>query len=534
MSIIFVFWVTAISLLSIATLTYADSASDPAEALRAGVILEAGEIDSSTVEVGAFAVVIHGQGERHPVSGEWKGLETVRGYIQAVDGETLTLAMGRKGRPKPVTLERIQTLVLVGSPTRRGVEQAVRARSNGLPARRSPQPQDGRTDSTPAGGEMEATADRANNADAIASSRVKRRDGPAAPMALEHFQVLADSGHAAGDAEALRAGVILEAGEIDSSTVKVGAYAVVVHGQGERHPLSGEWEQLVTTRGYVQAVDAKDLTLARARDPRQDRIALKRIQTLVLVGSLPLTSADRESRLADIVVDEDSRDGGSGPGSLDTPFDVVPDTDGTVDTVATAVAEPPRSKVAEDSLKAAASRRLVTKYSQHLPGLENRKKRLAVKFGAGAYGGTLLAVAGFWIGVPYNRCAEDIEQDAPICIGGPPLQWASIGHLVGTAFGVTIVDPYDKVTLMYALAGSWVGKQVVRELDDRAYDKLPSTGVFGYLSGTVAAGVLVGVPAVVAAFASEGMRGFHEERRFSVGLAPGPRGRLSAVAALRF
>ena len=87
----FQFLFIAISFLSIANLTYADSAGDTDEA-QAGVILEAGEIDSSTVEIGAFAVVIHGKGELHPVTGDWEQLVTVRGYVKAVDVETLILA----------------------------------------------------------------------------------------------------------------------------------------------------------------------------------------------------------------------------------------------------------------------------------------------------------------------------------------------------------------------------------------------------------------------------------------------------------
>lgn len=86
------------------------------EALETGVILEAGEIDSTTVEVGVFAVVIHGRGERHPVSGRWESLETVRGYIQAINGKTLTLSRGRDGRLTPIALERILTLILVRQP----------------------------------------------------------------------------------------------------------------------------------------------------------------------------------------------------------------------------------------------------------------------------------------------------------------------------------------------------------------------------------------------------------------------------------
>ena len=91
--------------------------TEAAEVLRTGVVLEAGEIDSSTVAVGALVVAIHGQGERHPVCGEWGHLVTVKGYVQAVDAGTLTLSRTRDGRPERIALEHIQTLVLVEAPS---------------------------------------------------------------------------------------------------------------------------------------------------------------------------------------------------------------------------------------------------------------------------------------------------------------------------------------------------------------------------------------------------------------------------------
>ena len=54
------------------------------QALMAGVVLQAGEIDSSKVEVGAYAEVIYGTGERDQVSGKWEKLDTAQGYIKAV------------------------------------------------------------------------------------------------------------------------------------------------------------------------------------------------------------------------------------------------------------------------------------------------------------------------------------------------------------------------------------------------------------------------------------------------------------------
>ncbi len=58
--------------------------------------------------------------------------------------------------------------------------------------------------------------------------------------------------------QALIAGVILQASEIDSSKVKVGAYAEVIYGRGEQDQVSGEWEKLNTAQGYIKAVDPRE------------------------------------------------------------------------------------------------------------------------------------------------------------------------------------------------------------------------------------------------------------------------------------
>ena len=114
----FRFLLIAISFLSISNRTYADPVGDTA-GVQAGVILEANEIDSSTVEVGAFAVVIYGMGKKGPISGVWESLITARGYIQSVDAEMLTLAVGQKSRPQRIALERLQRLVLVGASSKK-------------------------------------------------------------------------------------------------------------------------------------------------------------------------------------------------------------------------------------------------------------------------------------------------------------------------------------------------------------------------------------------------------------------------------
>ena len=113
------FFLTAIAFLSMVNHASADSAREDVETIRAQVVLEAGEIDSSTVEVGAFAVVVYGQRKPHPILKGWEKLVTTRGYVQAVDAEALTLALERNGRPQRIALERIQRLTLVGSPVQR-------------------------------------------------------------------------------------------------------------------------------------------------------------------------------------------------------------------------------------------------------------------------------------------------------------------------------------------------------------------------------------------------------------------------------
>ena len=86
--------------------------------------------------------------------------------------------------------------------------------------------------------------------------------------------------------EALQAGVVLEAGEIDSSKVRVGVFAEVVYGKGKRDPVSGDWEKLVTASGYIKAVDGEHLTLGRRfRKKRKKRIAFARIERLIIAES---------------------------------------------------------------------------------------------------------------------------------------------------------------------------------------------------------------------------------------------------------
>ena len=186
------------------------------ETLLAGVVFEAGEIDSSTVKPGAYVEIIYGKRERDPVSGEWEKLDTVKGYIKAIDAETLTI--GERFWKKKIELERIQKLTIPD-----------------------------------ADGEM----DRLRGIDLPFGSRT------------------------------LQTKIILEAGEIDSSAVEVGAFVEVIYGKGKRDAVSGEWEGEKKVKGYIKAVDAEYLIIGERF--LEEQIALVRVQKLTI-----LDAADRE------------------------------------------------------------------------------------------------------------------------------------------------------------------------------------------------------------------------------------------------
>ena len=80
------------------------------ETILAGIVFEAGEIDSSRVKPGAFVEVIYGKGERDEVSGTWEKLATARGYIQAIDSKTLII--GERFWKKEIALECVQKLTI--------------------------------------------------------------------------------------------------------------------------------------------------------------------------------------------------------------------------------------------------------------------------------------------------------------------------------------------------------------------------------------------------------------------------------------
>ena len=235
--------------------------------------------------------------------------------------------------------------------------------------------------------------------------------------------------------QALLAGEVLQAGEIDSSKVEVGAYAEVIYGTGEK---------LSTARGYIQAVDAESLTISQGLGKR---IAFERIQQLILAESS--FAMDRLKKTIDIL---------------------------------------PVKK-------------------------ENKPKRIVGKLVGGVLGGGLFALAGGVVGVKVWGCSETGE----LCVLDSYLPGAMIGYTIGVPIGLSLFDPHDRFT--YSLAGSLIGGTAGLGMLYISEDSWPA---------------LVICPLVGAAIMSEFSRELPENRRVSIGLFPGPKGRVSAFATLRF
>ena len=275
----------------------------------------------------------------------------------------------------------------------------------------------------------------------------------------------------------MRAEVVLEASEIDISTVEVGALAVVIHMQDKPHPILREWEQLVTTRGYVQSVDAEVLTLVLERNGRPQRIAVDRIQRLTLMGAPSSETVERNS--AQVAV---SRADGGFEGTLDT---LSVGTDYKADT------------------------------------------RMGKKLETGVLGG----IGGGLVGGALMVSGDDGDfgNEIPALFGF----WG--GNLVGTAAGVSWVDPQDNFLITLAgsaLLGAGVPYAIAIisvETNSEAGDNLiVLSGLLGPIVGAMIASELWRKPLSAKRHLKP------KAPLVSVGLVPNPKGGLSAVATLRF
>ena len=244
--------------------------------------------------------------------------------------------------------------------------------------------------------------------------------------------------------QTLIAGVVLQAGEIDSSKMKIGAYAEVIYGTGERDQVSGKWEKLEEAQGYIKAVDQGSLTISQGLGKR---IAFEHIRQLILAESS--FEMDRLKKTTDIL--------------------------------------PVRK--------------------------ENKSRRIVGKLVGGVLGGSLFALAGGVVGVKVWGCSETGE----LCVLDSYLPSAMIGYTIGVSIGLSLFDPHDRFT--YSLAGSLIGGAAGIVLTRAKEDLWPS---------------LLICPLVGATILSELTRKPPGNRRVSIGLLPGPKGRVSAVATLRF
>ena len=297
-----------------------------------------------------------------------------------------------------------------------------------------------------------------------------------------------------------RTGVVLKAGAIDSSTVEVGAFAVVIHGQGERQPVSGEWKILATARGYIQAVDAETLTLGLEGDRGAKQIALNRIQTLVLIGSPLLESTDRDGGVITVLVE------------AETVVDSLPsieaaaertDYSGVVDS-----SSEENLRVSANSLHAADEFQSVSDTLLVRAGTKDNMgtgRRIIVKLVSGALSGAAVGLVGGLLFLPFlDDCSEKV---GPFCALG-----VHMGYVPGIPVGVSMWDSQD--SFVYPLAGSLFGNTLAVMLNSNR--------------------LLLVLPPTLAILSSEWSREVSEARRFSMDLVPAPTGGLSAVATLRF
>ena len=289
---------------------------------------------------------------------------------------------------------------------------------------------------------------------------------------------LAIVNHAHADTARDDTEVVLEADEINSSTVEVDDFVIVIWRE-KQHSVSGTHTRLDTARGYIKAIDQRRLVIGLEPDGWSKWIALERIQTLSLIESASRRSEDGDSKQAAY---------GRAVRGLTEPSDR-------------------RS-------------RILRRRDDMEPG-----KRVAIKLASGAFTGVAAGLVGgvilIGIAVESQREAEPgTDPSAAYAIEGAvaAISGFCIGNTVGSAVGVSKVDPHDRFIM--SLGGSVVGL-------------IGSIGLT-YVSGGALWPSLFVSPAVGATVMSELSRKPPGARRFSVDLVPNPKRGLSAVATLRF
>ena len=290
---------------------------------------------------------------------------------------------------------------------------------------------------------------------------------------------------------------ILKADEIDSCRVKVGTFAVVIHWERKRHPVSAKWKRLETDRGYIQALDweKRVLTLATGEERQLKRIAMKRIQTLVKLqepsvkGEPRITKYGAKSEREKVVLP--SRRSTARDSTLVRPFQAqnAPDTT------------------------------LVVK-EKHRPSSDigNFGLRLLAKVAAGTVWSSITGTAAYITIGPIKKEPEDRATHAII---DELLFFASVGWAVGFPLGVSWPDPHD----------SWPKTFLAGVIPAMAGYSLAMTSQEHGLEVELLVYV---VPVVSSLIVSEVSRKPLKDCRLSFGLAPNPDSGLSAVAKLHF
>ena len=145
---------------------------------------------------------------------------------------------------------------------------------------------------------------------------------------------------------------------------------------------------------------------------------------------------------------------------------------------------------------------------------KSRSTRIGAKLAGGLVSGILFAVVGAEVGLINGDSCKNAES---ICIDNEAALGLVGGYAIGVSAGVSLFDPHDQ--FISALGGTLIGGGAGIGLTFVDYKLWPS--------------ILIG-PVIGATIMSELFRRPLEDRRVSIGLLPGPKGRLATVATLRF